>query len=147
MDRVDALSRAQDVRSVVELSLQPGLRRGCSALFKGVAAYTWDDLTLAHFAALVLPQPAPRPFWLLGVDVTSQPRLEARTLGDRSFVHQPPVIAGQNRPPSGIRTPWWRCCRDGATRPERSGWCRWRVNVWRVRPTKSWSVQPRSPPC
>jgi len=75
MDRVDALSRAQDVRSVVELSLQPGLRRGCSALFKGVAAYTWDDLTLAHLAAIVLPQPAPRPFWLLGVDVTSQPRL------------------------------------------------------------------------
>ena len=95
MDLVDALSSAQGVRSVVELSLQPGFRRGYSALFKCVAAYTWDDLTLAHLAAFVLPQPASRPFWLLGVDVTSQPRLYARTLGDRSFVHQPTVIAGQ----------------------------------------------------
>ena len=73
MDLVDALSNAQGVRSVVELSLQSGFRRGYSALFKGVAAYTWDALTLAHLAAAVLPPP--RPFWLLGVDVTSQPRL------------------------------------------------------------------------
>ena len=95
MDLVDALSSAQGVRSVVELSLQPCFRRGYSALFKGVAAYTWEALTLAHLAAPVLPPPAGRPFWLLGVDVTSQPRLYARTLGDRGFVYQPTVIAGQ----------------------------------------------------
>jgi hypothetical protein len=95
MDLVDALSGAQGVRSVVELSLQPCFRRGYSALFKGVAAYTWDAFTLAHLAASVLPSPASRPFWLLGVDVTSQPRLYARTLRDRGFVHQPTVIAGQ----------------------------------------------------
>jgi len=95
MDLVDALSSAQGVRSVVELSLLPCFRRGYSALFKGVAAYSWDTLTLAHLAATVLPPPAPRPFWLLGVDVTSQPRLYARTLQDRGFVYQPTVIAGQ----------------------------------------------------
>jgi hypothetical protein len=95
MDLVDALSSAQGVRTVVELSLQPCFRRGYSALFKGVAAYAWDERTLAHLAAPVLPAPTVRPFWLLGVDVTSQPRLYARTLRDRSFVYQPTVIVGQ----------------------------------------------------
>ena len=95
MDLVDALSSAQGVRSVVELSLQPCFRRGYSALFKGVAAYAWTERTLAHLAAPVLPAPTARPFWLLGVDVTSQPRLYARTLQDRSLVYQPTVIAGQ----------------------------------------------------
>ena len=95
MDLVDALSSAQGVRSVVELSLQPCFRRGYSALFKGVAAYAWTERTLAHLAAPVLPVPTARPFGLLGVDVTSQPRLYARTLRDRSFVYQPTVMAGQ----------------------------------------------------
>ena len=61
MDLVDALSSAQGVRSVVELSLQPCFRRGYSALFKGVAAYTWTERTLAHLAAPCCQRPRRGP--------------------------------------------------------------------------------------
>ncbi len=44
-----------------------------------------------------LAWPEQRPFWLLGVDVTSQPRQYAHTLEGRGFVYQPNLIWG-NKP-------------------------------------------------
>jgi hypothetical protein len=76
------------------LSLNPVFRRDYSALF--TALDEWEpakaDKNLAQLAAPYLSQPARLPFWLLGTDVTPQPRPHARTLEDRSYVHQPNLI-------------------------------------------------------
>jgi hypothetical protein len=92
MDLVDAISSNISTRTVVELALNPLFRRHYTAIFKAISSSAFDDQQLARLAGPTLPQPQKRPFYLLGVDVTSQPRLYARTLSDRSFVHQPTVI-------------------------------------------------------
>jgi hypothetical protein len=55
------------------------------------------EKSLAQLAGLQLPDPQQRPFWLLGVDTTPQPRVYAHTLEDRSYVYQPVAIQS-NKP-------------------------------------------------
>ncbi len=99
MDLLDALSSNTVAHSVVELSLNPVFRRDYSALFTALDEWEPDqaDKNLAQLAAPYLPKPARLPFWLVGTDVTPQPRLHARTLEDRSYVHQPNLIKS-NKP-------------------------------------------------
>jgi len=97
MDLLDALCSQTRASSVVELSLQNCFRRSYSAIFKAMAEYRPGDDDLAHLAGPYLPEPQKRPFWLLGVDVTPQPRPYACTLAERGFVYQPTVIWG-NKP-------------------------------------------------
>jgi len=97
MELVDALCSYPEAKSVVELSLSPYFRRGHAALYEAIAAYEWEKDALAHLAAPYVIQPVERPFWLLGADVTPQPRPFAPTLQDRSMVHQPNLVNG-NKP-------------------------------------------------
>jgi len=52
---------------------------------------------LIQLAAVSLPDPHERPFWLLGVDTTPQSRLYAQILKGRSYVYQPAAIQS-NKP-------------------------------------------------
>ncbi len=97
MELVDALCSYPEAQSVVELSLSPYFRRGHAALYEAIADYKWKENDLAHLAAPYLLPPAARPFWLLGADVTPQPRPFSPTLEDRSMVHQPNLVKG-NKP-------------------------------------------------
>jgi hypothetical protein len=94
MELVDALCSNGSARSVVEYSLTPCFRRTYSTLYKALAEWTWDDGQLARLLAPSLPRPRQRSFWLLGVDVTPQPRLFAHTLTDRGMVYHPNPVAG-----------------------------------------------------
>jgi hypothetical protein len=94
MELVDALCSNGSARSVVEYSLTPCFRRTYTTLYKALAEWTWDDGQLARLLAPFLPAPRQRSFWLLGVDVTSQPRPFAQTLPDRGMVYQPNPVAG-----------------------------------------------------
>lgn len=99
MDLLDALSSNTAAHSVVELSLNAAFRRAYSSLF--TALEEWEpsqaSQNLAQLAGPYLPRPDKLPFWLLGTDVTPQPRLHARTLEDRSYVYQPNVLQS-NKP-------------------------------------------------
>ena len=99
MDLLDALSSNSQARSVVELSLEACFRREHTSVFKAITAYRpeWMSKSLAQLAAVSLPDPRQRPFWLLAVDTTPQPRLYAQTLKDRSYVYQPAAIQS-NKP-------------------------------------------------
>lgn len=97
MELVDAICSNPNARSVVEYSLTPCFRRSYSTLFKAINEMEMDDLTIAHLLATHLPQPKQRSYWLLGTDVTPQPRPFAQTLADRGVVHQPNTIKG-NKP-------------------------------------------------
>jgi len=97
MDLLDALSSNQHARHVVELSLGPAFRRHYTALFQAIGAYHPQSGELSHLAAGHLPAPKKRTFWLMGVDVTSQPREYASTLEDRTFVYKPGVLKN-NKP-------------------------------------------------
>jgi hypothetical protein len=99
MDLLDALSSNSQARSVVELSLEACFRREHTSVFKAITAYRpeWMRKSLAQLAAVALPDPRQRSFWLLGVDTTPQPRLYAQTLRDRSYVYQPAAIRS-NKP-------------------------------------------------
>ena len=97
MELVDALCSHTQTSSVVELSLQNCFRRSYSALFKALDEYRPHEETLAHLAGPYLAVPEQRSFWLVGTDVTPQPRPYARTLEERGFVYQPTVIWG-NQP-------------------------------------------------
>ena len=94
MELVDALCSTGSARSVVEYSLTPCFRRTYSTLYKALAEWTWDERQLARLLAPCLPPPRERSFWLLGVDVTPQPRPVAQTLPDRALVYQPNPVAG-----------------------------------------------------
>lgn len=99
MDLVDALSSNLTAKSVVELSLNPCFRRDYSSLFAAIDEYQPDQASknLAQLAAAYLPPPTQRTFWLLGTDVTSQPRPFASRLDDRGYVYQPNLIQS-NKP-------------------------------------------------
>lgn len=94
MEVIDALCSNVSARSVVELCLTPCFRRSYSTLYKALAEWTWDEQHLARLLAPYLPRPTERSFWLLGLDVTPQPRPFAQTLPDRSLVYQPNSVAG-----------------------------------------------------
>lgn len=97
MDLLDALCSSIGANSVVELSLESYFRRSYSTIFKALDEYRPPGRGLAKLAGPHLPWPEQRPFWLLGVDVTSQPRQYAHTLEARGFVYQPNLIWG-NKP-------------------------------------------------
>jgi hypothetical protein len=97
MELVDALCSYPAATSVVELSLASVFRRSYTALYKALAAVAWEDIPVAELLSSTLPRPQARDFWLLAVDVTSQPRPFARTLADRGYVYQPNPVAG-NKP-------------------------------------------------
>jgi hypothetical protein len=97
MELVDAICSNPDARSVVEYSLTPCFRRSYSTIFKAINEMRWDELHIARLVAPHLPPPRSRPYWLLGSDVTPQPRQFAHTLADRGMVHQPNAIKG-NKP-------------------------------------------------
>lgn len=97
MELVDALCSYPAANSPVELSLAPVFRRSYTALYKAVADVEWESIPLPQLLAGYLPRPAQRPFWLLGVDVTAQPRPFADTLDDRGYVYHPNAVAG-NKP-------------------------------------------------
>lgn len=97
MELVDALCSYPSASSPVELTLSPLFRRTHTALYKSMAETAWEEVPLAELVGRYLPAPKERPFWLLGVDVTSQPRQFAQTVADRGFVYQPNLVAG-NKP-------------------------------------------------
>ena len=92
MELVDAICSNPHARSVVEYSLTPCFRRSYSTIFKAINEMKWDDLHIARLVTPYLPRPKNRPYWLLGSDVTPQPRPFARTLADRGMVHQPNMV-------------------------------------------------------
>ncbi len=97
MELIDALCSNPTARSPVELSLTACFRRTYTALYKAVAECNWGEQQLPRLLAPYLPRPSRRPFWLLGVDVTSQPRPYAHTLADRGMVYHPQPVKG-NKP-------------------------------------------------
>ena len=97
MNLVDALCSYRNASSVVEFSLAEHFPRGHDALFKAISEWEWQDNHLAKLASDHLPKPKKRSFWLLGTDVTPQPRASSHTLEDRGFVYYPTVIRG-NKP-------------------------------------------------
>lgn len=99
MNLLDALSSNTSAQTVVELSLNSAFQREYSALFTALDEWKPDKAAknLAQLAAPYLPRPASLPFWLIGTDVTPQPRVYARTLEDRSYVHQPNAVKS-NKP-------------------------------------------------
>jgi len=97
MDLLDALCSQTNAKSVVELSLESCYQRSYSTIFKALAQYKPKDGELAELAGPELPNPQERKYWVLGIDVTPQPRPYARTLQGRGFVYQPTIIKG-NKP-------------------------------------------------
>ena len=97
MDLLDALCSQTHAKSVVELSLESCYQRSYSTIFKALAKYNPEVGELSELAGPELPKRQERKYWLLGVDVTPQPRPYARTLKERGFVYQPTVIKG-NKP-------------------------------------------------
>jgi len=97
MELVDAISSSPHARSVVEYSLAPCFRRSYSTIYKAIAEMAWDESSSAHLLSPYVPEPQARPFRLLGVDVTPQPRQFAHTLADRGMVYQPNIVKG-NKP-------------------------------------------------
>ncbi|MEI7990289.1 MAG: transposase [Chloroflexota bacterium] len=99
MDLIDALSGNNQARSVVQLSLSTSFRRDYTSLSKAISEYQTKKATktLAQLAGPYLTPPIQRPFWLIGVDVTPQPRPYATRLDDRGYVYQPNPIRS-NKP-------------------------------------------------
>jgi hypothetical protein len=99
MDLLDTLSSNTTAQTVVELSMNAAFRRAYSALFTALDEWKPDKAskTLAQLAGPYLPKPVRLPFWLIGTDVTPQPRVHAQTLEDRSYVHQPNTVKS-NKP-------------------------------------------------
>lgn len=97
MELVDALCSSTAAQSPVELTLTPCFRRTYTALYKAVDEYTCESEQWAHLLAPYLMQPQRRPFRLLGVDVTAQPRPYAAMVSDRGMVYHPTHVKG-NKP-------------------------------------------------
>jgi len=97
MELVDALCSHPTATSVVELSQATCFRRSYSSLFKAIDEWEVPDMLLPHLLQPYLPAPRQRPFWLLLVDVTAQPRPYGYTVADRSMVYRPTVVKG-NKP-------------------------------------------------
>jgi hypothetical protein len=126
MDLVDALSSNTTAKSVVELTLSPQFQRSYSALNKAIAVNSLSDKQLAHLAAKTIAAPKLRRFYLIGADVTSNPRPYAETLPDRSFVYQPNRSKAINRSRLGINMRLWPYCQSATRQKLARGWFRWR---------------------
>jgi hypothetical protein len=106
LNLLDSLCANTQARSVVELSLNPAFERDYTSLYAAIEAFTPEPTTrdqspstgLSALVSEQLPEPSPaRPFWLLGVDTTPNPRPFAATLADRGVVYQPNPAPG-NKP-------------------------------------------------
>jgi hypothetical protein len=97
IELLDAICSNLTATSVVELSQTACFRRSYSSLFKAIDEWQPPKMLLPHLLRPYLPGPQQRPFWLLLVDVTGQPRLYGRTVEDRGMVYQPAVVKG-NKP-------------------------------------------------
>jgi len=97
VELVDALCSNPRASSVVELSQTACFRRDYSSLFKAIDECELPKMLLPHLLAPYLPQPQQRPFWLLLVDATTQPRPYGHTVADRGMVYQATVVKG-NKP-------------------------------------------------
>lgn len=97
LELVDALCSNPTATSVVELSQSACFRRSYSSLFKAIDEWCAPKMLLPHLLQPYLPRPQQRPFWLLLVDVTAQPRPYGQTVEDRSMVYQPTVVSS-NKP-------------------------------------------------
>jgi hypothetical protein len=97
LELLDALCSFPAAESPVQLTLSPEFRRTYTALYKAVDETNWKDISPAQLVADAVPRPQQYPFWLLALDVTSQPRPFAQTLADRGFVYAPNSIGG-NKP-------------------------------------------------
>lgn len=95
MELVDALCSYPEARSPVELSLSPIFRRTHTALYKAIAEVAWEKIPIWQLVSAHLPEQ--QAYWLLGVDVTPNPRPYAKTLSDRGYVYAPNPVAG-NKP-------------------------------------------------
>lgn len=95
LELVDALCSKPEARSVAEYSLSPYFRRSYSMLYKAIDGMSLSAMWLAQQLTPYLPRPKARPFWLLMVDVTPNPRPYAHTLADRGMVYQPEVVRGK----------------------------------------------------
>ena len=82
---------------MVELSLSPHFRRTYTALYKAIDENDWDQLDLARLAGSCVEASKKRPYWLMGLDGTSQRRQYAYALTDRGYVYYPNPVAG-NKP-------------------------------------------------
>ena len=103
---LDALTGNITARSVVELSLAPSFRRTYSSVYVAIGACfaitqpedrRRREQTLLRLIAAHLAPPERRKFWVFGMDATAIPRIFARTLPDRGFVHCANPISG-NKP-------------------------------------------------
>lgn len=106
LNLLDSLCTNTQACSVVELSLNPAFERDYTSLYAAIEAFmpvatARGQSPSTGLSALVseqLPVPSPaRPFWLLGVDTTPNPRPFAATLADRGVVYQPNPAPG-NKP-------------------------------------------------
>lgn len=97
IELLDAICSNPTATSVVELSQTACFRRSYSSLFKGIDEWQPPKMLLPHLLRPYLPLPQQRPFWLLLVDVTGQPRLYGHTVADRGMVYQPAAVKG-NKP-------------------------------------------------
>ncbi len=90
LELVDAISADCQASSVPELSLSHLFRRNYSSLYKAIADYEPKEakFNLAQLSAPFIPLPLSQPFYLLGVDVTPQPRPYAYTLSNRECIYQ-----------------------------------------------------------
>ncbi len=90
LNLVNSISSNSQARSVVELSLNLNFYRDWTAVFKAIADYAPEEAkkNLAQLAAPFIPKPGKRSFYLLGVDVTPQPRPYAYTLPERECIYQ-----------------------------------------------------------
>jgi hypothetical protein len=119
MDLVDALSSNTTARTAVELSLNPHFRRHYTALNKAVTVNALKDQQLAGLACQTIGVPIKRKFYLLGTDITSNPRPFADTLPDRGFVYQPNTIKGNKPIVIGHQYSLWACLPEYA--PQKTG--------------------------
>lgn len=96
MELVDALCSYPAASSPVELSLSPLFRRTHTAVSKVLSEVEWETISVAQMLSELqsIPPLRERSFWLLGIDVTSQPRPYAQTLEDRGYVYHPNPVAG-----------------------------------------------------
>jgi hypothetical protein len=110
MDLLDALSGNISAGSPVELCEHPLFRRGYSALYKAIVQLNQPQAfpstteekklfqqSLLKALAPLIPAPNQRSFHLFGLDTTPMPRPFAKTLEDRTYIHQPNSIKG-NKP-------------------------------------------------
>lgn len=112
MDLIDALAANQGCRSVVELSESAVFRRGHASVGRAIGAVRgkhrpgrdaaeedWERRLRRPISPL-LERPREGKPWVISVDSTPMARPSARTLSDRSWVHEAQPVPG--RPPVTI---------------------------------------------